>query len=358
MHIVIDALRDSILITGLVVIMMMLLESINIESSGKLFPLIRKTRVGQVIFAALLGSVPGCLGGFATVSLYTHRLFSFGALIAMMIASSGDEAFVMLAMVPKEAMWIFVSLFFIAVAVGLSVDAIHRKRCPEASHENCDKGLAKDDVFEVHEHDEKDHHEGRHFDLKRLSILLGLVVFLGALVAGFLDHEHGEEVHEHAEAGLNLLSEEWMYYLFAMLSLIVVVVLVKASDHFIHEHLWDHIVKKHLHVIFGWTFGTLLVVGLLLHHFDVSQWVSSNEILMIVLAAAVGCIPESGPHLLFVTLFASGAAPLSVLMASCISQDGHASLPLLAESKVSFLKAKIINFTVAVAVGIVIMLIF
>lgn len=107
LHLVTDILRNSILITGLVVVMMMMIESLNIESKGLIFKGLKKTRIGQVIFAALLGSIPGCMGGFATVSLYTHRMLSFGALVAMMIASSGDEAFIMLAMIPEKALIIF-----------------------------------------------------------------------------------------------------------------------------------------------------------------------------------------------------------------------------------------------------------
>ena len=74
---------------------------------------------------------------------------------------------------------------------------------------------------------------------------------------------------------------------------------------------------------------------------------------MILLAVLVGIIPESGPHMLFVTLFASGVVPFSVLLASSISQDGHASLPLLAESKKSFFIAKVINALVAALCGYV-----
>ena len=72
---------------------------------------------------------------------------------------------------------------------------------------------------------------------------------------------------------------------------------------------------------------------------------------MILLAILIGIIPDSGPHLLFVTLFATGTVPFSVLLASSISQDGHASLPLLAESKRSFLKAKVVNVLVAAFFG-------
>ena len=113
--------------------MMMMIESLNIESKGLVFKGLRKTKFGQVVVAALLGSVPGCMGGFATVSLYTHRMFSFGALVAMMIASSGDEAFVMLAMIPEQALILFAVLFVVAVAAGYIVDKVwdrrHAKHC-------------------------------------------------------------------------------------------------------------------------------------------------------------------------------------------------------------------------------------
>ena len=125
MHLSIDILRNAILITGLVVVMMMMIESFNIESKGLVFKGLRKTKIGQVVFGALLGSIPGCMGGFATVSLYTHRMMSFGALVAMMIASSGDESFVMLAMIPQQALILFAVLFVIAIAAGIITDHIH-----------------------------------------------------------------------------------------------------------------------------------------------------------------------------------------------------------------------------------------
>jgi hypothetical protein len=115
--------------------------------------------------------------------------------------------------------------------------------------------------------------------------------------------------------------------------------------------MWNHIIKKHLPVIFAWTFGVLLVLGIILQYVDISRWISDNTVLMILLATAVGIIPESGPHLVFVTLYAAGVVPFPVLLASCISQDGHSSLPLLAESKKSYLYAKLINCAVALLAG-------
>ena len=365
----IDILRNSILITGLVVVMMMMIESLNIESRGMLFKGLRKTKIGQVVVAALLGSVPGCMGGFATVSLYTHRLFSFGALVAMMIASSGDEAFVMLAMIPEQALMIFAGLFVLAVIVGVAVDLIydrrHARHCAKHEHEECGMDAGCDTGYAVHEG-----HEGRHYGWKRMVMFVGLAVFITALATGNLGHEHHHahaedmaniheygHIHEHEhehETGtlhIDLLSEDWMNVLFAGLSVIVLVVLLVASDHVVEEHLWNQIVRKHLPVIFAWTFGVLLVLGIALQHFDISHWISDNTALMILLATVIGIIPESGPHMIFVTLYAAGVVPMPVLLASCISQDGHASIPLLAESKKSFAYAKLINCVIALAVG-------
>ena len=386
-HIIVDALRNAVLITGLVVVMMMMIESLNIESKGMVFKGLRKTRFGQVIVAALLGSIPGCMGGFATVSMYTHRMFSFGALVAMMIATSGDEAFVMLAMFPDQALIIFAVLFVLAVLVGVAVDFVHKKlhsrHCMLDDHSGCGAQTECTDGYMVHEHTDSccgthddSHrscgHSKRHYRWKRMLMFVGLAVFIGALATGHLGHDHSAhhdheghvhteacEHHHHEEAAapsINLLSEDWMNILFAGLSVIVLFVLLFASDHFVEEHMWEHIVKKHLPTIFAWTFGVLLVLGTALHYVDISSWISDNAALMILLATLIGIIPESGPHLIFVTLFAAGVVPFPVLLASSISQDGHACLPLLAESKMSFAWAKLINCIVALAAGYTAML--
>lgn len=356
-HLAIDVLRNSILITGLVTIMMMMIECLNVESRGRGLKWLKGSKAGQVVFSAFLGAIPGCMGGFASVSLYTHGLISFGALIAMMIASSGDEAFVMLAMIPDKAWWIFLILFAIAVASGLITD-IFVKKTPRM---HCGAEYEIHDADECeHRHDKKDgHHHGRSLTWKRILMFIGTAVFITALASGWLEHEHGHEAAEAAEAagGINLLSEDWMNVMFAALSVLILIVLVFASDHFVEEHLWNHIVVKHLPVIFAWTFGVLAFIGIGLHYLDISDWISDNTALMIVLATLIGIIPESGPHMIFVTLYATGIVPLPVLLASCISQDGHASLPLLAESKSSFLRAKAVNCAVALVVGFAAMLI-
>lgn len=346
-----DVLRNSFLVTGLVIIMMLMIEFINIHSEGRFFTKLRQRRFGQVVLGAGLGIIPGCMGGFAAVSMYSHKLLSFGALIAMMIASSGDEAFVMLAMIPKETLILCAVLFVVAILAGWIVDLFTKKH--ESKSDCCKDG------FQLHH--EEGHHQGqfhekpsfknlRHASAERVALLLGVVIFIIALAFGLLEHDHEHEAAETL-SNIDIFDEYWMNLFFAVVSLFVVWFIATANEHVVKEHLWEHVVRKHFLKIFLWSFGALLLITIGLHYFDISTWISTNIPWMILLAVLVGIIPESGPHMLFVTLFATGMVPFSVLLASSISQDGHASLPLLAESKRSFAKAKIVNVLVATFVG-------
>ena len=342
-----DVLRNSILITGLVIIMMLMIEYVNIHSHGRWFSKLRQNRFGQIVVGAGLGIVPGCMGGFAAVSMYSHKLLSFGALIAMMIATSGDEAFVMLAMIPKDALLLMVVLFVVAVLVGWLVDRFSKPE-KKSKHDGCDEG------YQIHEEESESVEKPsfrnmKHASAERIALLLGVLLFIVALAFGMLEHEHEHEEAVHTQ--LNIFDEYWMNLIFAIVSLFVVWFIATAGEHIIKEHLWEHIIRKHFLSIFLWTFGALFVIQVGLHYFNLEQLISSNIPWMILLAVLIGIIPESGPHLLFVTLFATGTVPFSVLLASSISQDGHASLPLLAESKRSFVKAKIINAIVAAIIG-------
>jgi len=94
-------------------------------------------------------------------------------------------------------------------------------------------------------------------------------------------------------------------------------------------------------------------MNLLLAHIDLKTWIAGNEIIVLMIAVIIGIIPESGPHLIFVTLFSQGLISFPILLASSIVQDGHGMLPMLAESRTNFIKIKFINLVVGVLVGLI-----
>ena len=384
-----EVLRNSILITGLVIIMMLMIEYFNIHSRGKWFLKIKNSPIKQVLMSAGLGLIPGCIGGFAAVSLYTHRLISFGALVAMMICSSGDEAFVILAMIPEQGLILFAILFVIAIISGILVDKFLVKKnkeqlCEDDYEYHGDVDNSIPSIFKLSSYSNL-----RKPSKYRLSLLIGIMAFILVVASGLLEHshEHGhahgaeiateasshihtsecahstnefeeslEEGHDHGV--FNILNERWINLMFAVFSIITLLFTATAKEHFIKDHLWNHIIKKHLLPVFLWTFGALLICNIGMQYLNIRDWINNNLLWVILLAVIIGLIPESGPHLVFVTLFAQGVIPFYILLVNSIVQDGHTALPLLAESKKSFFKAKFINMAIGLLVGLFCYIIF
>jgi small-conductance mechanosensitive channel len=336
-------------------VMMLLIEFVNVQSSGRWLSKLQNRPWLQIIVAALLGLIPGCIGGFAVVSLFTHQMLSFGALVAGMITTFGDEAFVIFAYSPKWTLILVVCLLIIGIATGMIIMAI--KKDGYFQH----KALHS---FDLH----ADNHEHEHFapqlsykNLKNISfqraiLLFGFLFFLFFII---ISGHFGEENHllpelsssTHTQSSDNHSFERIIFFILALITLVMVAF---SSEHFLQSHLWEHVIKRHFLTVFLWTLGVLLAIQLLYNFVDINSLITGHQWtmwLILLLAVVIGLIPESGPHLIFVVLFFSGAIPFSILLASSIVQDGHGALPLLAESRRSFFKMKGIAAAVGFTVG-------
>lgn len=270
------ALSETMKIILMVAALMILIESLELKFKDKIQEKITKRPLNQYVIASLLGAIPGCMDAFFIVSLYTHGLVGFGALTAVMLSTAGDEAFIMLAMIPETAMFIFAISAIVGILSGFLADKIVKF-----------VGLKTCQPCEIEIHDEK------------------------------LDFRH-----------------------------------------FLKSHVYAHILKKHLPKLFLWIFLTLLAIDFLMTHFDLESIMSSLPLLsLVVLAALIGLIPESGPHLFFLVLFSKEIIPFSVLLVNTISQDGHGLLPLLSYSVKDTIYVQIFTTLFALAVGIVLFLI-
>ncbi len=265
-------LGETLQVTLLVLLMMVVVDVLNVWTRGKIALLLKQGHQWrQYIVSSAIGTVPGCIGGFTNVSLYIHGMISFGALVGSMAATSGDEAFIMLAMFPQTALILFALLFVSGIITGWLVDKFVKKAniqtcqdCPETLY----------------------HHEERSF------------------------------------------------------------------RHYIREHIWKHIIRQHLWKTALWTFGALIIVEFGMHYWHLDTISSQYTFVLLLLGAVIGLIPESGPHLLFVSMFANGLIPFSVLFTSSFVQDGHSMLPMLSYSvKDSFL-IKMFNLVFGLGVGL------
>jgi hypothetical protein len=353
-------------------IMMLIVEYLNVQSKGAWSEKLKKSPISQLLIAGLLGITPGCLGAYTVVSLYTHNIFSFGALVTVMIATTGDEAFVMFSMIPEETIKITAIIFGIAILSGFIINLFKVPKT-KLSHQTFH--------FKIHK-EENDCHGRKRFNIfkefknisfHRAIIIFGLFIFLFALSSGKIGHIHNEEPqaeivhhdhdheiddieeHHHELHGDNELFTHWNWIsiTFLVLSLCALFIAATVPDHFLESHLWEHIIKKHFIKIFLWTFGALVFINILINYLDIDIWLKDNQLIILLVAVLIGLIPESGPHLVFVTLFFEGTIPFSTLLASSIVQDGHGALPLFAESKKSFVLVKLINLLVGLGAGII-----
>lgn len=322
------------MITGFVFMMMLVIEYLNVITRGVWARGLRGGRWRQYLLASVLGATPGCLGAFAVVSLYAHGEISLGALVAAMIATSGDESFVMLSMIPHQAVIIFLLLFFIGIATGYLTDVFFSERASE--REVCHT------TFDIHEED-----ICRCFPWGQLreqwtqcSFARGI---LGSIVLLFL--------FAVASGQLGPATWNWLRVTMVALSSIALFIVSTVPEHFLEEHLWDHVLKTHVPRLFLWTFAALLLMYILVEHLHLEGWMQENQLIILFLACLVGLIPESGPHLLFLTLFVENTIPFSIFLASSIVQDGHGMLPLLAESRRDFFLVKAINFGLGLLTG-------
>ena len=118
-EIFVPTLKQALMITAFVLFMMVVIDYINVQSRSLWTKRLKQSPMLQIVVAAALGITPGCLGAFTVVSLYTHRMMGVAGLVAAMIATSGDEAFVMFALFPGKAFLLQFILFGIAVLTVL-----------------------------------------------------------------------------------------------------------------------------------------------------------------------------------------------------------------------------------------------
>jgi hypothetical protein len=332
-----EVLATTVTVTGFVLVMMLLVELLNVISRGALRR--RLYKGGGRVPAALIGTVPGCFGGFVNVTLYVHGAISLGALAGGMIATSGDEAFVMLAMFPRRALLLFGLLFGYGLLVAFVVDRLGgMRRFPRTT---CESGLA------VHEEEASSFRllapwrPAWRWSRDKAWLVAFIAAFILAVGVGWV-------------AGDEPL---WLRGIVGGLGLTVAGLILAAPGHFVHVHLVRHVVREHAPRIFLWTFGALLVTEWVTTAYPgLEAWIRDHQALALVVAALVGLVPESGPHLVFATLYSGGVVPFSVLATSSAVQDGHGMLPLLAESPTEFMRVKAINLVAGLVLGCTIML--
>ena len=84
-----------------------------------------KTKKFHVPLSSFLGSLPGCGGAIIVVTQYIQGRIGFGSLVAVLTATMGDAAFLILAIEPSTGLLIFSLCAVVGSITGYVVDIIH-----------------------------------------------------------------------------------------------------------------------------------------------------------------------------------------------------------------------------------------
>jgi len=335
------------MITFFVFVMMVLVDFINAAGKKRMGNFLHGGHWRQYMLASLLGAAPGCLGAFMNVSLYVHGLISFGAIVGGMIATSGDEAFVMLVQFPGTALALFSLLFILGIGFAWVSDKLIKvlgitpcESCLSSQCDNCEdhwqdvEGIGNYFVISNIKSNL------RSLSFTRFLLLVWIVSFFMLVNTGVL--------------GPALWN--WKKITITILNLTIFYIVLVTPEHYLHKHIWDHILKKHIFRVFVWTFGALLLVELGLQAWHLEGFVRDNMVWILVISALIALIPESGPHLVFVMMYAEGLVPFSVLLTTSFIQDGHGMLPMLSYSLKDSMLIKVFNLIFGLGIGSVVYL--
>ena len=106
--------------------------------------LMRKGDIWQVPMASLLGALPGCGGAVVVITAFARGNIRLGAMVAALIATMGDAAFLLLAKEPTTYLKLMSISIFAAVISGWTVDKFHRGELYSSEIKNFEKiGIGK-----------------------------------------------------------------------------------------------------------------------------------------------------------------------------------------------------------------------
>ncbi|MEM8489540.1 MAG: putative manganese transporter [Pseudomonadota bacterium] len=278
---------------------------------------LNRQNVWQVPCAAALGALPGCGGAIIVVTQFAHGQVSFGALVAVLIATMGDAAFLLLASEPKTAAAIFAIAGLAGVGCGYLVNRLHGwdflKRKPSI-------------------------HAGKNQELFELpsrwkrAFWLLLVPGAGIGVLRALNLESGTlAVIAESEFAI------WVGFIGAFLCIGIwnsqpidswTTRFARTKD---AASMRESAVAETAFVSV-WVILAFLMYELLIYFtgLDLTGAFQSLGALTPLLAVSVGFIPGCGPQILMTTLYLNGVIPLSAQLANAISNDGDALFPAIA----------------------------
>jgi len=289
------------------------LQALKRLTGQDLASLFERLRAWQVPAAAALGALPGCGGAVVVTTQFVQGRITFGALVAVLTATMGDAAFLLLAREPLTGLWVFALGWLVGSLSGIVIDRLHgpgfARPARAAALPRVEAGTAE---------------SAPDWLLAVWLLLLAPGLALGVLQAFQVPTESLLGVDPAPLVGVAG----------AALSL-----LLWALAPFAPEDATGCAAKRPAEAVARATaFVTLWVVAGFLA-FEVGTRATGIDLgalfatwapLVPLASILVGFLPGCGPQILVTGLYLDGQIPLSAQLGNAISNDGDALFPALA----------------------------
>ncbi len=308
-----------------------------------------RSRNLQVVIAALLGALPGCGGAIVVTTQFVSGKVGFGALVAVLTATMGDAAFLLLASQPVTGLYVIGIGVVTGCITGLVINALHRDdfmrpaltvlsnklrtSCCSATSTVSFKAINLQGLF-----------------WKYLLLPASLVAFASSF-----------QIDINQVLSLPEMSIEWIGALLAVSSMLLWALTQEIEDYQSTVSEDDKIRTSHpmqkaaqdTNFVSAWVIIAFLAFELTLHFtgFEIGANWGNWGVWMPALGIVIGLLPGCGPQILVTSLYLSGALPFSAQLSNAISNDGDALFPAIALAPKAALMATLYSSIPAAIVG-------
>ncbi|WP_299017511.1 putative manganese transporter [uncultured Photobacterium sp.] len=288
----------------------------------------------QVIFASFMGALPGCGGAIVVITQYVSGKLSFGAVVAVLTATMGDAAFLLLAAKPEIGLAMIAIGFVVGLVSGWIVDAFHGQDFmrPVQPQETQSKP--------VEDHGKQPALRMQGVFWKWALIPASIIAIMGSLQID-IDHIF------HLNAGT-------ISYIGAGAAMLAMLLWATSRDVTDYQsavaedpksttsNLFQRVAQD-TNFVTSWVIGAFLIFELTIFWtgLDPKAVFSNWAIMLPLMGVLIGLLPGCGPQILVTSLYISGAVPLSAQLGNAISNDGDALFPAIALAPKAALMATI-----------------
>ena len=265
--------------------------------------LMKKGDIWQVPMASVLGALPGCGGAVVVITAFARGNIRLGAMVAALIATMGDAAFLLLAKEPTTYLKLIAISISAAVVSGWLVDRFHRGELYSSEI----KSLDTPSIGKLRVRD------------KFFVALAAPGLILGILQLGQIDiSEFGIVIFSLGLIGAFLSVALW-----------AISPITAVSSHTDHPFTRS---TEETSFVTVWVIAGFLAYEYAYAFFglDLEVLAEAAWIFLPILAILVGFIPGCGPQVLVTTLYLNGVIPFAALIGNAISNDGDALFPAIA----------------------------